>query len=336
MSVIIPGWVHQQGKHCGSSALRDVSNFYGFPFSEGLCFGLGCGLGVAYLHADFMQPSHIVHLRTMTLEPDFFETLSIPFSWKQEPDSAKAFADAKKCIDEGVPVMLQTDIFHIKYYNSSTHFPGHVIVMWGYDNEKQEVYLSDTHFEGLMALSYDDLMRARKVTVPPILLDNNWCPVVFPKDMMPLEDAMRKAIQKTCREMLQSQEYPIGKKGVEAIKNVAEDLITWKDAKDGAWCLRFTYQIIEKRGTGGGGFRRLYAEFLKECADRLPELRGRNFHGRMMDIADLWTAVSEGLRRLSENGNMTQELFQSASEKFMELYNSEKTFFTELSGTLKP
>lgn len=331
MRVIISNWAHTQGKHCGSTALRDASNFYGYPFSEGLCFGLGCGLGVAYLYADFMNPSHIVHLRTMSLEPDFFETLGLPFSWRLEPDSQKAFDNVKRAIDDGVPVMLQTDIYHMKYYNSSTHFPGHVVVLWGYDDEKQEVYLSDTHFEGLMPLSYDDFMKARKVTVPPILLDNNWCPVIFNKNMLSLEDAMRKAIKKTCRENLSFQEYAIGKKGVEAIRCVAEDLPSWKDAKDASWCFRFTYQVIEKRGTGGGGFRRLYAEFLKECTEKLTELSGTDFHKRMVSIADLWTAVSEDMRLLSENGNMRLPFFKNASDKFMELYHAEKKFYTELS-----
>lgn len=328
MTTIITDWVHVPGKHCGSTALRDISHFYGHKFSEGLCFGLGCGIGVAYLHADFINPTRIVHLRTMTLEPDFFLTLNIPFSWKQETNSQRALDDAKRSIDAGVPVLVRTDIFHVKYYNSSTHFPGHIIIMWGYDDEKKEVFLSDTHFEGLMTLSYEDFMKARRAG-PPIPLENDWCAVKFISGSAPLEHAMRAAIKKSSSEMLDSQEYPIGKKGVDAIKAVAEELESWKNAEDAAWCFRFTYQIIEKRGTGGGGFRRLYAEFLSDAEQKLPELQGENFPQRMTSIADLWTAVSEDMRLISEN-LQDASLFKNASEKLMLLYENEKSFFSDI------
>lgn len=329
MSITIPKWVHITGKHCGSTALRDLSHFYGYPFSEGLCFGLGCGLGVAYLFADFMSPTRIVHLRTMSLEPDFFENLNIPFLWRQETNSQKALEEAKECVSRGIPVLLRTDIYHMKYYNSSTHFPGHIVVMWGFDDEKKEVYLSDTHFDGLMTLSYDDFMNARK-SGPPIPLENDWSPVQFNSHVLPLEEAMRRALRKTVREMLETQEYPIGKKGAEAIKAVADELETWKDTKDSSWCFRFGYQVIEKRGTGGGGFRRLYAEFLKECEDKLPELRGLDGEKKMTRIADIWTRVSEDFRLLSED--MSAGNFKNAKENLMQVYDAEKNFFTELSN----
>lgn len=333
MKVTIPKWVHITGKHCGSTSLRDLSHFYGHPFSEGLCFGLGCGIGVAYLFADFMSPTRIVHLRTMTLEPDFFENLNIPFSWQLESNSEKALETAIESVRQGIPVMLRTDIYHMKYYNSSTHFPGHIVVMWGYDDEKKEVYLSDTHFEGLMALSYGDFMKARKAG-PPIPLESDWCPIEFPKNILPLEEAMRRALKKSVKEMLAIQEYPIGKKGVEAIKAVAQELGAWKDVKDAAWCFRFSYQVIEKRGTGGGGFRRLYSEFLKECSEKLPELRGLSAERKMTESADMWTAVAEDMRLISDE--QKPEYFANAKEKLMQIYKMEKSFFEELSQVIQP
>ncbi|MEZ4606402.1 MAG: DUF4872 domain-containing protein [Deinococcales bacterium] len=38
----------------------------------------------------------------------------------------------------------------------------------------------------------------------------------------------------------------------------------WKDLPDLNWAARFAYQAIEKRGTGGGNFRLLYADFIQE------------------------------------------------------------------------
>src|SRR5579885_1228061 len=49
MKKIIKNWVHIPGLHCGSTALRDVVTYYGYNFSEAMCFGLGGGLGFFYI-----------------------------------------------------------------------------------------------------------------------------------------------------------------------------------------------------------------------------------------------------------------------------------------------
>ncbi|MBK7686115.1 MAG: BtrH N-terminal domain-containing protein [Rhodocyclaceae bacterium] len=40
---------HSAGRHCASSAIRDLLEFNGLDISEAMCFGLGSGLGVPYL-----------------------------------------------------------------------------------------------------------------------------------------------------------------------------------------------------------------------------------------------------------------------------------------------
>ena len=45
MKKLIENWVHIPGVHCGSVTLRDVVTYYGYPWSEPMCFGIGGGLG---------------------------------------------------------------------------------------------------------------------------------------------------------------------------------------------------------------------------------------------------------------------------------------------------
>ncbi len=80
----------------------------------------------------------------------FFKNLKIPFAWEQfehPQDSTKALI---KKIDKNVPILIQTDIYYLPYFNSSTHFPGHAVVVWGYDDsemifsyqiQKKRIYL---------------------------------------------------------------------------------------------------------------------------------------------------------------------------------------------------
>ncbi|MFZ5530271.1 MAG: BtrH N-terminal domain-containing protein, partial [Pseudomonadota bacterium] len=34
---------HRPGRHCGSSAIRDLLEFHGTTLTEAMCFGLGSG-----------------------------------------------------------------------------------------------------------------------------------------------------------------------------------------------------------------------------------------------------------------------------------------------------
>jgi hypothetical protein len=49
-----------------------------------------------------------------------------------------------------------------------------------------------------------------------------------------------------------------------ALEKMRNELAMWKDFNDWQWACRFAYQVIEKRGTGGGGFRLMYADFLED------------------------------------------------------------------------
>jgi hypothetical protein len=69
------------------------------------------------------------------------------------------------------------------------------------------------------------------------------------------------------------------------MEHLARTFGEWAQAPDWSWCARFAYQVIERRGTGGGNFRRLYARFLSEA--RPAPGRGLSaLSARMAAIAD--------------------------------------------------
>ena len=54
--------------------------------------------------------------------------------------------------------------------------------------------------------------------------------------------------------------------GLDAVRRFAEEAGSWPEvAEDWRWCARFGYQVIERRGTGGGAFRLMYSRFLEEA-----------------------------------------------------------------------
>jgi hypothetical protein len=71
----------------------------------------------------------------------------------------------------------------------------------------------------------------------------------------------------------------------------------WRDSSDWSWSARFAYQGIEKRGTGGGGFRTLYAHFLEESRPFLPAIDRVRGVQRMQDSSARWSAMARDLKR---------------------------------------
>src|SRR5262249_17904111 len=72
---------------------------------------------------------------------------------------SEAWEAARAAVDAGTPVLLLTDLYYLDHYGNSAHFPGHAVVLAGYDDEV--AHLSDTAFEELQTTSLASLDRAR-------------------------------------------------------------------------------------------------------------------------------------------------------------------------------
>lgn len=327
MKKIIENWVHNPGKHCASTALSDLMNFYNIKLSEEMCFGLGAGLGFFYVKGDAFNPTHAIMTRSATLEADFFTHIGIPFQWRTEENNARALEIVENYIQNNIPVLLQTDVHYVSYYKSSSHFNGHVVVQWGFDNDKGVAYLSDTHWDGLQELSYDSLIKARTSKFPPIILENNYFEVKNINNEFDITGAIKKALKKQANDMLSNSEEN-GYMGIGGMKNASKDIVKWERADDWKWCARFSYQVIEKRGTGGGAFRLMYSKFLKEIEKYLPDFNAKEMSERMLEIAKKWTELSDVLKKISESDK--PEGLDYAGRKLAEIAFMEENFYSDL------
>ncbi len=330
MKKIIDKWKHIPGVHCGSAALRDVAQYFGFDFSEELCFGLGGGLGFYYSVDDEMSPTRAIHVRGPGMEANFLRRFDIEVDdWKHENDNDRAFETLKDFIDRDIPVLIQTDIFYLDYYNSSTHFPGHIIVVCGYDDEKREFLVSDTGFTDNQPVSYENLKKARISKARPYPLQNNWFEADLGNREIDMGISALDSIVTNAREMLDGVETLRGESGVERIKAWADDLPSWTEADDWKWCSRFAYQVISKRGTEGAAFRHMYRDFLKEVSEDITELRDSGLIGEIDDIGNMWINISDGLKITSELDYPGDNFVKLAGD-INRLYEREKMFYSDV------
>ncbi|HEY3193521.1 MAG TPA: BtrH N-terminal domain-containing protein [Solirubrobacterales bacterium] len=289
--VMVPGYRHVPGNHCGSTALRNLLGFHGVEISEEMAFGLGAGACFYYVVLDEHSPSRFTNGRAARLEENFLELTGAPLRLRTEADPEASWEMAREAVDEGRPVLLLTDLYYLDHYGRSAHFPGHAVILAGYDEEL--AWLSDTAFEDLQTTSLEGLREARHSRQPIFPLEGHAIdvPEGTELDRDDLLAHAPRAIEHAAAQML---EPPLGDfEGLPALRRFAAEIGDWPEAaEDWQWCARFLYQVIERRGTGGGNFRRMYSRFLEEAGYEEADLAG--------EAAKDWTALALAARTASE------------------------------------
>ena len=228
-----------------------------------MAFGLGAGAGFYYLALEDASPSRWFNGRTARLEESFRDLTGAALELRTFEDDGEAWEAARAEVDAGSPALLLTDLYYLDHYGNSAHFPGHAVVLAGYDEEV--AYLSDTGFEELQTTRLENLARARHCDHPAYPLDGHMFTVADGgRPRAAARRRSRRAIERAAKEML---EPPFGEfGGLPAVDRLAAEAGSWPEAvEDWQWCARFAYQVIERRGTGGGAFRLMYSRFLEEA-----------------------------------------------------------------------
>jgi hypothetical protein len=321
---------HAPNAHCSSTSIRDILRFDNQEFSEATIFGLGGGLGFFYFSDAALNPSRRFNGRADDLESKFYRLLGSPLDWKGRWDAAWM----ANTLANGRPLLAQTDIAYLPHYQGApgevVHFPLHGVVIAGIDTDSGVAYIADTFSADLLPVPFDNLKAA---------LIGEGCPMMRPfniaeacvVEVSVTEELIAQAIRTAVEEMLNPNRRELG---IGAMRRLAGDLQRWHESPDWAWCARFAYQSIEKRGTGGGGFRSLYADFLNQAEGRISELKRIQAESRMREAAQHWT----GLADLCKTAFVEQEpgLLSDAGLLVSAIARHEENLLRDMSDAVRP
>jgi hypothetical protein len=318
---MVPGYRHLPGNHCGSTALRNLLGHHGIELSEEMAFGLGAGACFYYLVLEEASPSRWFNGRTAQLEQSFVELTGAPLQLDTFEDPDAAWEAARASVDAGRPALLLTDLYYLDHYGKSAHFPGHAVVLAGYDEDV--AYLSDTAFEELQSCRIESLHRARHGEHPAFALKGHMFTLRDGSDAGDLHSAAKTAIGRAAKEMIEPSFGEFA--GLPALRRLADEAERWpQEAEDWQWCARFAYQVIERRGTGGGNFRLMYSRFLDEAG-----------HEKGSDLAAHaaagWTALADAFREASEMDEPDPGQWQRIGELTRSVLTSEDALWSRLA-----
>ena len=320
---------HSHASHCESGVMSAILRHHGLPISEPMAFGLSSALSFAYLPivkinglplvAYRMPPKAIIKGMQKPLGLKMrFETFRNPQAGQQRLDELLA---------EGHIVGMQTSVFWLPYMPEDLrfHFNAHNVLAYGRNAVSGDYQLSDPVFEMPVTCPPDALQRAR--FAKGMLAPKGLLYYATGKPREPdWSQELPKAIKKTTRIMLDAPIPFIGIRGMRRLANAIEKLQPAK-AK------MFIGQVVrmqEEIGTGGGGFRFIYASFLQEAAELLARPRLHELSETLVDIGDDWREFALIAARMIRDREPLVP--PKLAEKLRLIAEREQVFFRDLRG----
>jgi hypothetical protein len=92
--------------------------------------------------------------------------------------------------------------------------------------------------------------------------------------------------------------------------------------------------MLEDQGTGGAGFRYIYASFLREAATILKEPVFNEYAKRMMEIGDDWRNVSLFASRIAKRRDLGTEKLREMGSMIRGNADHELVFFKDLKQAI--
>ncbi len=280
---------HRQSAHCESGVAANLLGYLGLEVSEALTFGIGAGLFFAYL--PFIRVNYLPLVTYRSKPGEILRKatgrLGVRVTSRRFRSRTEARAALDESLDQGRPVGLQTGVFWLPYFPPALrfHFNAHNLVVYGREGESYRI--SDPVLDTPVLCPADDLERARFAEGPlaPRGRIYSLQPGERPLD---LAGAVRAGLRETARAMVKT---PVPLLGVRGIRYLAGQLERWPQKLGTERAGRYLGQVIrmqEEIGTGGGGFRFVYAAFLQEAAAILELPRLFDLSREMTTTGDRW------------------------------------------------
>jgi len=331
---IVIDFPHQQAAHCENGVTANLLRDQGISLSEPMIFGIGSGIFFSYL--PFYKVNNIPVVSFRPWPGQIFNRINKRLGIKIErarfSNQEESMAALDRNLEQGIPTGCLVGVYNLTYFPPGYrfHFNAHNIVVTGRENG--EYLISDPIMPGIERLTKKELAKVRfaKGTYPP---KGRMYFIKEVPESFDLKDAIIKGIRHACQDMLK---IPVPLFGVKGIRYLARQMRRWPKKhgdKKAAIYLGQVVRMLEEIGTGGAGFRFIYAAFLQESSLILDKPRLSELSVEMGAIGDRWRDFALIAGRIFKNRAGQAESFQAASDILMEIANREEKLFRELKIT---
>lgn len=321
---------HQHTAHCESGVMSTMLKAQGVDFNEAMIFGLASALTFVYFPLIKVNGMPLISYRMppKSIIKNVAKRLKVRLKIQKfrAPQAGQDALDL--ALTENKLVGLQTSVFWLPYFPSEMrfHFNAHNLIVYG--KEQNDYLISDPVFESVQRCTAEDLQRARfaKGALAPkglmYYFENQ--PDLTQID---LPNLIRKAICKNAKQML-APLFFVGVKGIRTVAKQIEKLATHPSEKYKRLYLGHIVRMQEEIGTGGAGFRYLYAYFLEQAANICQEPKYKLASEQMTEIGDMWRQFA-GLC-VKQCKKPTTEGYKTVTEYLREIADKEQILWKNL------
>ena len=324
-------FLHEQTAHCESGVVSGLLKYQGLDISEPMAFGLGRGLFFAYAPFIRLNKLPLVTYRTTPgrLLKQVATALGLRLETVRFHDAERAMLFLDEMVDSGVPVGLQTGIFWLPYIPRAYrfHFNAHNLIVHGRDGDTYNV--SDPVMPFPTTISRTDLQVARfaKGALAP---KGKLYYFVGDGDTTLLPEAIRASLIYVAKQMCRVRFFLIGTRGM---RFLAGRMVKWPGKlgdKNARLHLGQVIRMQEEIGTGGAGFRLLYAAFLQECQGVLDDPYMAEFSERLTLIGDQWRLFAATAARICKERPRGDDSFACCAELICRCADQEELLFNDI------
>ncbi len=258
---------HTHHAHCESGVVSSMLTYHGLKISEPMVFGLSNALNFAYIPFVKIGGMPLVAYRSLpkSIVKNIRKNLKIKMKMETFSSVKKGEERLDELLKEGKIVGAQGSMYWLEYVPDelSFHFNAHNFLIYGKEDEKY--LISDPVFQDAVKCSKKSLSKSRfskGAMAPKGLL---YYPESIPKDI-DLKPIIAKNIKKLSKNMLRT---PVPIAGLKGLRYLAKGILKLQ-TKDRKYAKLFLGNIVrmqEEIGTGGAGFRFMYASFLEEASE---------------------------------------------------------------------
>ena len=322
---------HRHSAHCESGVTAAILNHYGLDISEAMVFGLGAGLYFVHWSMIKLYGIPLTGYRSYVgrIIKGSARRLGVTFKQRKFRSPAAAMAALDEALAQGRPVAMRTGIYWLPYVPEAFrfHFNGHNIIVYG--KQGSDYLISDPVFDQVAVCPEQDLARARFAQGPLAPRGVMYYPVKVPRevDFRPLVTA---AIREVRRNMTRPFPNFIGVRGMRTLARKIPGLTSALGLEMAIQNLAMVVRMQEEIGTGGGGFRFMYASFLQEAAAILQRDDLAEMSQDMTKVGDHWRRFALKCARICKKRLDAPERYQEAARILMECADLEERVYQDL------
>jgi len=252
-----------EAKHCETAVTKSLLHNEDFEISEPMMLGLSQGFGFIYWKMNFMNLPFIGgRAKPYELTRIFCQNMGFEIDQRETTSKKKAWQNIKEFIDEGIPVGLQLDCYHLEHFQNSFHFAGHFITVYGYDSTHAYVFDTGNKYK----VSLENLEKARFEKGSMAAKARSYTIKRGPS-ISSIKQIIPRATKEIAREFLSP---PLKSFGYFGILKLGKDIPNWFDNSQNPKVDFYDQaSLMEDGGTGGAIFRNFFRDFLYESLDYL-------------------------------------------------------------------